>query len=58
MNQRQLNKRLQHQVHKYFEYLHKEDQIDDDKANEMISNLPSSMKSRIVFDINYRVLQQ
>jgi len=45
-------------VHKYFEYLHKEDQLDDDKANEMLNNLPSSMKSRIFFDINYRALMQ
>lgn len=45
-------------MHKYFEYLHKEDQLDDDKANEMLNNLPSSMKSRIFFDINYRALMQ
>ncbi|KAL4454695.1 hypothetical protein ABPG74_021900 [Tetrahymena malaccensis] len=56
MNQRNLNSKLQHKVRKYFEYLHKEDQIDDDKGNQMISNLPASMKQSILFDINHKIL--
>ncbi|EAR82048.2 zinc knuckle protein (macronuclear) [Tetrahymena thermophila SB210] len=56
MNQRNLNSKLQHKVRKYFEYLHKEDQIDDDKGNQMISNLPTSMKQNILFDINHKIL--
>ncbi|KAL4461300.1 hypothetical protein ABPG72_006663 [Tetrahymena utriculariae] len=56
MNQRNLNSKLQNKVRKYFEYLHKEDQIDDDKGNQMISNLPASMKQSILFDINHKIL--
>ncbi|KAL4462128.1 hypothetical protein ABPG74_000973 [Tetrahymena malaccensis] len=56
MNQRNLDKQLQHTVRKYFEYLNKEEQADDEFANQMINTLPLSMKERILFDANHKIL--
>ncbi|EAR82053.2 cyclic nucleotide-binding domain protein (macronuclear) [Tetrahymena thermophila SB210] len=56
MNQRNLDKQLQYTVRKYFEYLNKEEQADDEFANQMINTLPLSMKERILFDANHKIL--
>ncbi|KAL4461302.1 hypothetical protein ABPG72_006947 [Tetrahymena utriculariae] len=56
MNQRNLDKQLQHTVRKYFEYLNKEEQADDEFANQIINTLPLSMKEKILFDANHKIL--
>ncbi|KAL4462117.1 hypothetical protein ABPG74_000962 [Tetrahymena malaccensis] len=58
MNQRQLNKKLQHQVRNYFEYLHKEENNEDEDSSQMINNLPSSMREAITYDMNHKLLYE
>ncbi|KAL4483600.1 hypothetical protein ABPG72_006666 [Tetrahymena utriculariae] len=58
MNQRQLNKKLQHQVRNYFEYLHKEENNEEEDSSQMINSLPSSMREAITYDMNHKLLYE
>lgn len=57
MEKRNLNKELKMKVRKYFEYLHIENNDDDEQGGEIINKMALSLKNEVLKDIYGRIIR-